>query len=264
MVLQSRTDGSHAEAVAGRRIPAVTVNYLNAAGLPEVSADYEGSVEEAHRLLVEQGARRIAFLCPRLDCQPNHRMVVRHAELARRLAGTAELVHVDLDGFPSVADAWREAVADGGYDGFVVDGVPNGVEVARLAAADGGPVGRRRGLVMFRHRRAGDAGTRRSDPALGPGRGGGRRRLAGDGTAARGRPGRGDDARTVRRCEGGAMKDTAKLAMNGGPKVRTAPWPERGLVGVEEKRAVDALFDDGDPHGPGARVQRRRGGGLLP
>jgi hypothetical protein len=150
VVLQSRTDGSHAEAVAGGRIPAVTVNYLNTAGLPEVSPDYEGSVDEAHRLLVEQGSRRIAFLCPRLDCQPNHRMVVRHAELARKLAGTAELVHVDLDGFPSVADAWREAVADGGYDGFVVDGVPNGVEVARLAAAEGRPVGRLRGLVIFR------------------------------------------------------------------------------------------------------------------
>lgn len=39
------------------------------------------------------------------------------------------------------------------------------------------------------------------------------------------------------------MKDAAKLAVNGGPKVRTTPWPERGLVGMEEKRAVDALFD---------------------
>lgn len=40
------------------------------------------------------------------------------------------------------------------------------------------------------------------------------------------------------------MKDGAKLAMNGGPKVRTAPWPERGHFGLEEKRAVDALFDE--------------------
>lgn len=40
------------------------------------------------------------------------------------------------------------------------------------------------------------------------------------------------------------MGNAAKLAVNGGPKVRTAPWPERGLVGAEEKRAVDALFDE--------------------
>ena len=39
------------------------------------------------------------------------------------------------------------------------------------------------------------------------------------------------------------MKDMAKLAMNGGPKARTAAWPERGLIGAEEKLAVDALFD---------------------
>ncbi len=34
-----------------------------------------------------------------------------------------------------------------------------------------------------------------------------------------------------------------QLAINGGPKVRTAPWPERSLIGLEEKAAVDALFD---------------------
>jgi len=34
------------------------------------------------------------------------------------------------------------------------------------------------------------------------------------------------------------------LALNGGPKVRTSPWPERGHVGREEKDAVDALFDE--------------------
>jgi len=33
------------------------------------------------------------------------------------------------------------------------------------------------------------------------------------------------------------------LAVNGGSPVRTQCWPERGLIGVEEKAAVDALFD---------------------
>ena len=33
------------------------------------------------------------------------------------------------------------------------------------------------------------------------------------------------------------------LALHGGPKVRAQPWPERGLIGPEEKAAVDALFD---------------------
>ncbi len=34
------------------------------------------------------------------------------------------------------------------------------------------------------------------------------------------------------------------LAVNGGPKVRLRSWPERGHFGVEEKEAVDGLFDD--------------------
>jgi len=34
-----------------------------------------------------------------------------------------------------------------------------------------------------------------------------------------------------------------RLAIHGGPKVRTKPWPVRGLFGREEKRAVAALFD---------------------
>lgn len=34
-----------------------------------------------------------------------------------------------------------------------------------------------------------------------------------------------------------------KLALHGGPKVRIKPWPARKLIGREEKKAVDALFD---------------------
>lgn len=34
------------------------------------------------------------------------------------------------------------------------------------------------------------------------------------------------------------------LAINGGPKARVDPWPERGQLGLEEKEAVDALFDE--------------------
>ncbi len=35
----------------------------------------------------------------------------------------------------------------------------------------------------------------------------------------------------------------ARLALYGGPKLRTNPWPGRHLIGLEEKQAVDALFD---------------------
>lgn len=35
----------------------------------------------------------------------------------------------------------------------------------------------------------------------------------------------------------------AALAVNGGPALRTAPWPGRGLIGREEKAAVDAYLD---------------------
>jgi len=34
-----------------------------------------------------------------------------------------------------------------------------------------------------------------------------------------------------------------KLAVDGGPKVRSKPWPARKLLGKEEKKAVDALFE---------------------
>ncbi len=34
------------------------------------------------------------------------------------------------------------------------------------------------------------------------------------------------------------------LAINGGTPLRIAPWPPRGLIGYEEKEAVDALFNE--------------------
>ena len=37
--------------------------------------------------------------------------------------------------------------------------------------------------------------------------------------------------------------ELSKLAMNGGPKTRTQPFPGRSLIGPEEKAAVNALFD---------------------
>ncbi len=40
-----------------------------------------------------------------------------------------------------------------------------------------------------------------------------------------------------------AILKLSELASNGGPKVRTKPFPGRGLLGPEEKAAVDALFD---------------------
>jgi perosamine synthetase len=36
---------------------------------------------------------------------------------------------------------------------------------------------------------------------------------------------------------------TRTLAVNGGPKLRSKSWPARHLLGKEEKKAVDALFD---------------------
>lgn len=36
----------------------------------------------------------------------------------------------------------------------------------------------------------------------------------------------------------------AHLALNGGTPVRTRPWPPRGLIGPEEKAAVDAYLDE--------------------
>ena len=50
-----------------------------------------------------------------------------------------------------------------------------------------------------------------------------------------------------------------KLAVHGGEQVRTKAWPTRGHVGVEEKAAVDALFDatikSGNPIGYGGEQE---------
>lgn len=40
-----------------------------------------------------------------------------------------------------------------------------------------------------------------------------------------------------------------QLAMNGGPKVRNTPFPDRSLIGTEEKEAVMALFDESIANG---------------
>jgi len=40
-----------------------------------------------------------------------------------------------------------------------------------------------------------------------------------------------------------SMNEAAGLAINGGPKTRSKPFPGRNLIGIEEKDAVDALFD---------------------
>lgn len=40
------------------------------------------------------------------------------------------------------------------------------------------------------------------------------------------------------------MSAKENLAVNGGPKVKTTPWPSRGHFGVEEKAAAMKIFDD--------------------
>ena len=40
------------------------------------------------------------------------------------------------------------------------------------------------------------------------------------------------------------MSALSELAINGGPKVRVDSWPERGQLGIEEKEAVNAVFDE--------------------
>ena len=48
-------------------------------------------------------------------------------------------------------------------------------------------------------------------------------------------------------CEGeDRVLNTEKLsclAVNGGPRLRTEPFPARGSIGWEEKSAVDAVFE---------------------
>jgi len=47
----------------------------------------------------------------------------------------------------------------------------------------------------------------------------------------------------TRRRPMGLSAGLSGLAVNGGPRLRERPFPPRGLIGLEEKAAVDALFD---------------------
>ncbi|MCL5283150.1 MAG: DegT/DnrJ/EryC1/StrS family aminotransferase [Armatimonadetes bacterium] len=46
------------------------------------------------------------------------------------------------------------------------------------------------------------------------------------------------------------MSSQSSLAINGGPKLRAAPFPPRIVLGPEEKAAVDKLLDDANAGGP--------------
>ncbi len=56
------------------------------------------------------------------------------------------------------------------------------------------------------------------------------------------------------------MASTGRLAIEGGSKVRTKPWPKHAVLGEEEKRAVTTLFDHairtGDPIGYNGEQER--------
>jgi len=137
IILQSGTDPTHVAAAARFGKPGLTMNYQNDLGIPAVSMDYEGAMDQAYGYLLERGRKRIVFACYRQDCQPNVRHIRRHGELARQWKKRAEIRHVDLDGFPDIQAAYRETLRGGGTDGFVVDGVWNAARLREEAAAEG-------------------------------------------------------------------------------------------------------------------------------
>lgn len=149
IVLQSGTDPAHVAAVTRFGKPGLTMNYHSGLGIPQVSMDYEGAMDQSYGRLLERGRKSIAFLCYRHECQPNLRHIRRHGELAAKLADRAEIVHVDLDAFPDMGAAYGAEVRGRGRDGFVVDGALLSSELHRLAAADGRCFGRDCDLVTI-------------------------------------------------------------------------------------------------------------------
>lgn len=137
VVLQSLEDDRHVRAVSRSGLPAITMNYLSRTRLPAVSADYEGAVDLACQELLTQGSRRVAFLCLHVGSQPNLRHVARHAVIARELRERLDTVHVNLDGHPSVAAAYRSCIEGRGFDALIVDGMQNATELVAALGPDG-------------------------------------------------------------------------------------------------------------------------------
>jgi len=144
VILQTHCDDAHAAAVARSGLPAVTMNYLNDSGLPQISADYEGAMDQAYELLIGEGARSIAFVCGEWGRQPNRRILKRHGLLAARLGNRAELRQ-----FSTVKEALKRIDRGERPDALVVDGLPVGMEAHRGLLALGLRPGADMGLTVF-------------------------------------------------------------------------------------------------------------------
>jgi len=150
IVLQSNVDDTHIARVKDWGKPAITVNYLNKAGLPAVSLDYEGGLELAYERMAAASRRRVAFVCAHGNCQPNLRHLGLHERLAKQHAGRTKFRHFFPEKSPSQRALLETLSEPGAYDGFVVDGFDLGRELAFHLQALGRAFGADTDMVVFR------------------------------------------------------------------------------------------------------------------
>jgi len=147
--LQSDTDDHHIRAVHRHKMPVVTINYLNGLGLPQVSMDFEGVVDQAYAWLLKRGRQRIAFVCGMEDCQPNHRHIARHRELLKVYRHKADITHFLIDRFASEEELFTDIKKRGKWDGIVVDGLSRGVRMAQLMERSDYKIGKNLDMAIF-------------------------------------------------------------------------------------------------------------------
>jgi len=141
VIIQSRDDDFHIRALQDYGVPMVTVDYVNSAGCPSVTMDYEAAVDAAYAYMASRGRRAIALVCSDRGLQPNRRHLKRHHELCKLYGAGIRFANVDYEkvqasGFRLGAYLDREP-----WDGFVVDGGVRGRLIAEHCRSRGKKVG---------------------------------------------------------------------------------------------------------------------------
>jgi DNA-binding LacI/PurR family transcriptional regulator len=149
IILQSKDDDSHVRALQDYDIPVVTVDYVNSAGFPSVSMDYEKAVDAAYAYMSSRRRTKIAFVCSDRDLQPNRRHIRRHHELREIYGNGIAFVNVDYEKVLAAGGRIGEYLDQETWDGFVVDGVARGLHVADHMQQNGRALGEDFDLSVF-------------------------------------------------------------------------------------------------------------------
>ncbi len=121
IVLQSEAGEAHLRDLLAFGLPVVSLNHVHRLAIPQVTADYEGAMEEAFKVLAAEGARKLWLVQGPWVNQPLKRYREKGERLSRsRDSGlTFKVRAFARDG---VEDKFLEEVASVASAGLIVDG----------------------------------------------------------------------------------------------------------------------------------------------